>query len=331
MSRRGSGGGVLPVVLSLIFVLACGGVFFLVASGRLPGLVAGSSPTESASGGDEGSGVVQPKDFASYSWDELASVAGLIEQAGSEDAGLAVAKEYGIVSGDGVLNDCVRQVVLADGSAGLCRVVGVLADDKADGSGKAGLTFMLSGLGSSSINSTDTCDGGWGSSELRAWLNSEGVSLLPEDLRGRVAEVSKLTNNVGITNSPADVSPTADSLWLFSASEIYGDLTWFEQEYGDGAGYHTDYTDFAPYAQMINSEGSQYLYFAQNGVGDRSEYAAVAGALGNPTSNFWLRTAYPLSISAEDAGQFYQVMASGYPSTVAAASQKNKIIAGFCL
>ena len=104
-----------------------------------------------------------------------------------------------------------------------------------------------------------------------------------------------------------------------------------EQEYGDGAGYHTDYTDFAPYTQMINSEGAQYLYFAQHGVADRSEYAAVADVLGDLSSNFWLRTAYPLSIGDDDAGQFYQVMASGYPSTIAVATQKNKIIAGFCL
>ncbi len=330
MSRRGSGGA-LSIVLSLVFVLLCGGVFFLVATGRLSGL--GVGPTQSADSPSAGSaaGSVQPKDFGAYTWDELAEVAQLIEQAASEEEGLAIARDYGILSSDdGNLNDCVRQVLLGDGSVALCRVVGVLADEKSDGSGKAGLTFMLSGLGSSEMNSTDTCEGGWESSGLRAWLNSDGVSLLPDELRGHVAEVSKSTNNVGITGDPADVTATSDFLWLFSASEIYGNLTWFEQEYGDGAGYHTDYTDFAPYTQMINSEGSQYLYFAQNGVADRSEYAAVVEALGGLASNFWLRTAYPLAIG-DDAGQFYQVMASGYPSTVATASQKNLIIAGFCL
>lgn len=331
MSRRDSGGGVLPVVLSLLFVLICGGVFYVVATGGFPGASPDGAAQNAASDDAATSSTPGRKDFAAYTWDELAQIARLLEQAGSDGAGLAVAREYGILADDGTLNDCVRQVVFTDGSAGLCRVVGVLADVAADGSGKAGLTFMVSGLGSSQMNPTDTCQGGWEGSELREWLNDVGFLLLPDDLRENIEAVSKPANNAGVTSDPASVTATSDSLWLFSASEIYGELTWFEQEYGDGAGYHTDYTDFAPYTEMINSEGAQYLYFAQHGVADRSEFAAVADVLGELSSNFWLRTAYPLSIGDDDAGQFYQVMASGYPSTIAVATQKNKIIAGFCL
>ncbi len=332
MSRRGSGGGGCLVAFSLVFVLACGGVFFLVATGRLSSFFGERRSAASAQDAAAGDGKeLEPKDFASYTWEELRQIASLIENSGSEEAGLAVAQKYGILASDGTLNDCERQVVLVDGSAGLCRVVGVLADDLADGSGKAGLTFIMSGLGSSEMNPTATCDGGWEGSELRGWLNSEGLSLLPEDLRAGVRVVSKLSNNVGITNDPSSITSTSDSLWLFGASEIYGSISWYEQEYGSGVIYNTDYTDFAPYKQMINSEGSQYLYFAQNGVADRSEYAAVSTVLGSLSSNFWLRSAYPLSISGTDDGQFYQVMASGYPSTVALATQRNKILAGFCL
>ena len=332
MSRRGSGGGGCLVAFSLVFVLACGGVFYLAASGRLSGLIGGAQASSSTGQSDStDSKALEPKDFASYSWEELERVASLIESAGSEEAGLAVAQKYGILASDGTLNDCERQVVLTDGSAGLCRVVGVLADDLADGSGKAGLTFIVSGLGASEMNSTATCEGGWEGSELRSWLNSAGLSLHPDDLRAGIKAVSKLSNNAGISSDPASVTATADSLWLFSASEIYGNITWYEQEYGNGVIYNTDYTDFSPYKQMINSEGSQYLYFSQAGVADRSEYAAVSTVLGDLSMNFWLRTAYPLSISGSDDGQFYQVMASGYPSTVALATQKNKILAGFCL
>ncbi|WP_322151859.1 DUF6273 domain-containing protein [Paratractidigestivibacter sp.] len=332
MARRASVGGVLLVVFSLAFVAVCGGVFYLVFTGRMPGMrqsSGGSSTAEQAQVASQTE--VEPKDFSLYTWEELGRIATMIESAGTQETGLAVAQKYGIVSFDGSLADCAHQVVLADGSAALCRVVGVLADDLADGSGKAGLTFMVSGLGSAPMNSTATCDGGWEGSELRGWLNSDGSSLLPDDLRAAIKSVSKLSNNTGITSDTASVTSTSDGLWLFSASEIYGSITWYEQEYGDGVIYNTDYTDFAPYTQMINSEGLQYLYFSQNDVADRSEYAAVAGALGKLTSNFWLRTAYPLSITGSDDGQFYQVMASGYPSTVAVATQQNKILAGFCL
>lgn len=333
--RKASGAGsYIVLVLSVVFVAACGAVFWLAYTGELGNVIGrltgGASTEETTGSGTEAQTDPEPKDFASYSWDEVAQIAKLIEGAGSDGEGFAVAQRYGILSSDGSLNDCVRQVVLTDGSAALCRVVGVLADDRADGSGKCGLTFILSGLGSSEMNAADTCEGGWSGSELRGWLNSEGLALLPDELRENVAAAAKLSNNTGITSDVSAVTATSDSLWLFSASEIYGELTWFEQEYGDGAGYHTDYTNFGPYTQMINSEGSQYLYFKQNGVADRSEYAAVSTVFGELTSNFWLRTCYPLSMGS-DAGQFYQVMASGYPSTVALASQKNKILAGFCL
>ena len=334
MSRRSSGGGGCLVAFSLLFVLACGGVFFLVASGRLSGFLGSSGciqGSQSSSATEAAQSTVEPKDFSSYTWEELAEVANLIESAGSEESGYAVARQYGIMTSDGALADCERQVTLTDGTSALCRVVGVLADDLSDGSGKAGLTFILSGLGSSGMNPTATCEGGWEGSELRSWLNSDGVALLPDGLRESVKHVTKLSNNTGITGDPASVTATDDAVWLFSASEIYGEITWYEEEYGDGVIYNTDYTDFAPYKRMINSEGEQYLYFSQNGVHDRDEYSAVSTVLGKLTSNFWLRTAYPLNISESDEGQFYQVMASGYPSTIASADQKNKILAGFCL
>lgn len=334
MSRRSSGGGGCLVVFSVLFVLVCGGVFYFVASGRLSGVLGssgGSQSTRSSSVTEEAKSTVEPKDFSSYTWKELAEVANLIESADSEEAGYAVARQFGIMNSDGTLADCERQITLTDGSSALCRIVGVLADNLSDGSGKAGLTFILSGLGGSEMNSTATCEGGWEASELRSWLNSDGVALLPDGLRESVKHVSKLSNNAGITGDPASVTATDDAIWLFSASEIYGEITWYEEEYGDGVIYNTDYTDFAPYKQMINSEGEQYLYFSQNGVHDREEYSAVSTVLGKLTSNFWLRTAYPLSISESDEGQFYQVMASGYPSTIAPADQKNKILAGFCL
>lgn len=323
-----SRGSYLPVVLSFVFLLACAGVFAAVATGSLPGMRGADSSQEPS---EEGSSDLTAKAFSSYSWEELASIADIIESAGSEDEGLAVAREFGIVGDDGSLRDCVRQVVFTDGSVGTCRVVGVLEDEKADGTGKAALTFALTGLPKSAMNASATCEGGWESSEARSWLQGEARSLLPADLAPRVASVLKSTNNAGIASDTSSVTQTGDALWLFSASEIYGELTWFSQEYGDDPIYNTSYTDFGPYDQLISSEGAQYRYFAQTGVHDRDSYAAVGDMLGSADECFWLRTPYPLRFSDADEGMFFQVMGTGYPSSAVAASQENGILAGFCL
>lgn len=326
MSR--SRGSYLPVVLSFVFLLACAGVFVAVATGSLPGMRGADSGRE---GSSEGSSELTAKAFSSYSWEELGSIADIIESAASEEEGLAAAREFGIVDDDGNVKECVRQVVFTDGSVGTCRVVGVLADEKADGTGKAALTFALTGLPKRAMNDSATCDGGWEASGARSWLSDEARSLLPADLAPRVASVLKATNNAGIASDASSVTQTGDALWLFSASEIYGELTWFSQEYGDNPIYNTSYTDFGPYDQLISSEGSQYRYFAQAGVRDRESYAAVGELLGSAEECFWLRTPYPLHFSDADDGMFFQVMGSGYPSSAVAASQENGILAGFCL
>lgn len=325
MSR--SKGSFLPVVLSFVFLLACAGVFVAVATGAISqggGAGDGDSSAQSQS-------TLTPKAFSSYSWEELAAVSDIIESAGGEEEGRAVAQTYGILAEDGTLKECVRQVVFVDGSVGTCRVVGVLADEKSDGSGKAALTFALTGLPAHAMNDTATCEGGWGASSARAWLSGEGAALLPQELSSRMVGVLKASNNTGIASDASSVTQTADVLWLFSASEIFGQLTWFAQEYGDNPIYNTSYTDFGPYDQLISSEGSQYQYFSQAGVADRSSFAAVGSLWGNADECFWLRTAYPLHFSDEDQGMFFQVMGSGYPSTAVDADQANGLLVGFCL
>ena len=149
---------------------------------------------------------------------------------------------------------------------------------------------------------------------------------------GAIAD-SKTTNNTGtVKGGDFDVlTSTADKLWAFSASEVYGDVTWFAQEYGDKPIANTGYVDFAPYDRLLCSEGAQYAYFAEQGVRDRASFSALEGAVGSMGGNWWLRTPYPASLVGVEDSCFYQVMASGYPSTVLRASEENGVVAGFCL
>ena len=121
-------------------------------------------------------------------------------------------------------------VKLTDGKTLTYRIIGINHDDLADGSGKAGLTFLTtSGNFRTRMNATDTNVGGWEKSELRQKLNSGEIwSLLPTDFQSKVKAVTKLTNNVdgSVANKDAAVTTTTDKLFLLSQSEIIDKPYW---------------------------------------------------------------------------------------------------------
>lgn len=141
-------------------------------------------------------------------------------------------------------------MTLTDGETLEYRIIGINHDDLADGSGKAGLTFLtISRIPNlrSYMNATDTNAGGWKRSELRAKMNEGEIwDLMPFDFRSKVKAVRKLTNNVGggDANKDAAVTATSDKLFLLSASEICS----------------TDETATSDYS-WISKEGSQYEVF----------------------------------------------------------------------
>ena len=121
-------------------------------------------------------------------------------------------------------------VKLTNGKTLEYRIIGINHDDLADGSGKAGLTFLTTSTNiRSRMNATDTNAGGWEKSELRAKINSGEIwNLMPSDFQSKVKSVRKLTNNVGggSANKDATVTATADKLFLLSYSEIVPTSYW---------------------------------------------------------------------------------------------------------
>lgn len=113
---------------------------------------------------------------------------------------------------------------LTDGQTLEYRIIGINHDDLADGTGKAGLTFLTTSTDiSSRMNAMKTSDGGWEASELRAKMNSGEIwNLMLADFQSKVKSVRKLTNNVGggDENKNAAVTATSDKLFLLSYSEI---------------------------------------------------------------------------------------------------------------
>ena len=152
-------------------------------------------------------------------------------------------------------------VKLTNGRTMTYRIVGINHDDLADGTGKAGLTFLTTSTDiMSHMNATDSNAGGWEKSELRGRLNSGDLwALLPAEIQSKAKAVTKMTDNQG-GGSLGTPSATTDRIFLLSSTEVYGDL---------------------------DSDGIQYEYYKSKGV-TTSSYSGASSNLG-----YWTRSVHP--------------------------------------
>ena len=105
---------------------------------------------------------------------------------------------------------------LTDGQTLKYRIIGINHDDLADGSGKAGLTFLTTSTGiRSQMNATKMNEGGWEKSDLRRKMNSGEIwNLMPSEFKSKVKPVTKLTNNINGDYTGRNVTATSDRLFL---------------------------------------------------------------------------------------------------------------------
>lgn len=297
--------------------------FLLVACA----LLAGCGSMQQGGGSDPRP--IERKALNDYSWDELSRISLEIGQAPSDEEGRAIAAKYGLLESDGSLTRHTKQLVLNETRALDVRLAGIRHDDRSDGTGKAGLTFMsVGGLALRPMNEGPTIDGGWEASALRAWLAGEGKAMLEPELQAVLVPVNKLTNNVGITDDPASITPTSDALWLFAAHEVCGDIFWDADEFF----YQRGNEDVDG---LVNSEGPQYEAFALAGVTQTSDPSGML-SLANSTgkSPWWYRTPYPFDWLIDNTGSngyFYQVRESGYPESLGSPEVPASVVFGFCV
>lgn len=252
-----------------------------------------------------------------YTWDELSQISAEIGAAGDEAAAIEVAKKYNLCTPEGKLDGTqVKLVTLTNNMTVPVQIVGFAHDDKTVG-GKAGITFIFGdAITEAPMNPSDTNAGGWEASQLRAYLNSDGMALLPEDLQKVVAPVDKLTNNVGETQDVSSVTTTSDALWLFSYVELTGPIP--------AAGFVDGYEWVAT---VFNAEGSQYKLFREASVVWENGENPILVKSYQGSSCHWLeRSALPnfsdgfLGV-ASDGGTNYDVYASS----------SHGVVPGFCI
>lgn len=195
-------------------------------------------------------------------------------------------------------------ITLTDGNTLTYRIIGINHDDLADGSGKAGLTFLTTSTGiTSRMNATDTNAGGWKQSELRQKMNSgELWNLMPADFQSKVKTVTKLTNNVGGTDKNAAVTATSDRLFLLSYSEIVPTSYWA-----------ADYS-------WTSSEDTQYEAFKGKVMNNYSSNDCLK------IGSFW----WERSVRPNHLPSFLIVISSGDPSGSDYATDSNCVCPAFC-
>lgn len=335
--NMGTGRGLLTV--ACVFVVLAMGVLALAMTGRLRPLVESVAPglagvpaqqagQETEGQGAETAQTLEPKDFTDYSWDELSQISTKISAAATDDDGLAIAQEYNLADAAGAPVNETREVVLDDNALAYARIVGFRHDQRADGSGVAGMTLMVSMLSEQPMETSNTSQGGWESSSLRAWLAGDGMALLPDDLASHIVSVSKASNNVGVTSDLASVTQTADGLWAFSAVEVCGNITWFEDEFA------TEISYTAGLDTVLNAEGAQYPYFSAAGVTEETggQSGALALTYRGSSRPWWYRSAYPLNYAdTSSSSYFFRASETGFPSSVGQANATAGVVAGLCI
>lgn len=279
-------------VIGLVIVFAGPGVAGAIRNQfNLVGNTVNNGTTGGVEGGASGSGsagadsaTVQAaiaKDAKDWTLDEQKAVAEDIAAKGEASPAFAKAK----AAMDAGTKFTLK---LMNGKTLTYRIIGIDHDDLADGSGKAGLTFLTTSTTvSSRMNATDTNAGGWEKSELRTKMNSGEIwNLMPSDFQSKVKSVRKLTNNVGGTDKNAAVTATSDKLFLLSYSEIVPTSYW------------------VPFYPWTSAEGTQYEAFKGKVTNNYSGNESLK--IGN---SWWER-----SVSPNNSDYFLPVSSDGDPS-----------------
>ena len=242
-------------------------------------------------------GITVQSSIDGYSWAELSRISKLITKCETDADVLLTARIFNLVAENGKLTGS-KQITLTDGTECAVRILDFRHDDRSDGAGKTGFTFEFQQIVTTHVmNATSTNEGGWRSSAMRSWLNSDFYSLLPEDLQAVIQEVDKATNNTGGSSATTDaVTLTGDKLWLLSSIEI-------------GCGSTTD---------VYAAEGSEYRFYKENS-------SLVKYNLSGTADYWWLR-----SPGASGAPSFCCVNSNGSWYSYYA-GYANGVSPGFCL
>lgn len=175
-------------------------------------------------------------------------------------------------------------------------IMGFNHDDKADGTGKAGITFGAKNLAgyTRGMNNSNTNSGGFTGSNTYRYLQNTLFSQFATDLQSAIKPILKKTS-AGSKNTTINTNEM--KIFLFSEIEVFGSITY-----------------------SFSGEGSQYNYFATEA--NRVKY--LYNGAGNAYT-WWLRSPHASSSTA-----FCTVSSTGGENH-RLASRVTGVCFGFCV
>lgn len=260
-----------------------------------------------------------------YTWDQLQEISLKIKAAESRSEAREIAKRYHLLDADGhIPYPSAKRVTLTNGLEVGAQLVGIRHDELLDGTGKAGLTFMFDAGIAERDAATQALNAGWADCELREWLDSDGLKLLPSELRALIKEVKKISNNVGAANSASCLSELPATLWLPAMVELCG--TQPPESFAE---------DYHYLADIYNGEGKEYQLFRELKVSPYSTNETMVRQWKGKDTCWWERTVSPDTSESEGTLYMNRVGHDGDVFTYATPAEKpNKrtcVIPGFCI
>ena len=161
-----------------------------------------------------------------------------------------------------------KQIDLGTYGKHFFEIVAFDEDDRADGNGKAKITWISkSVITTHKMNLNGTTSGGWENSDMRAWLKSDVKPLLPEVVRNAIVPVTKVSSTYENNALVKDGQITTDDVWIPGDREIFNNTN----NETTGAVYSTRFTSSSNRIKY-NSSGSAsgwWLRSATSGSGFR--------------------------------------------------------------
>lgn len=249
-----------------------------------------------------------------YKWSELKLLSQSIAHADYNYEWLEIAKRYKLVDDEGRLQGDTKVFTLDDGTRTSIRILGFRHDELVSG-GRSGITFEFADIPAvHEMNNDGTNAGGWNACEMRNWLNTDFIRLLPQGLQSCIEPVRKKANNSGLVENEDDTSvvtstPGGDKLWLLSLTEVYGKVS--------------TQVDNGLYSSVTyDEEGRQYQLYSDKGVSLSNHIFCKKGGV---DSWWWLR-----SPSAYASSGFLGVLEDGSKLFWCHPGSDKGVSPGFC-
>ena len=242
-----SGGNKLVIAIVLVCIIAAVALTVLVSQRGGTGSSAGVDQGVVAETEGNDSGEETVRGTISDSWEEII--------AAGEDG--TYIDKYQI--GD------TKELDLGEEGVIEMELVAFDADELADGSGKAHMTWIAKNLLNTEhvMNERNTNEGGWPASDMCVWLQDSILPLFPDTVRSNIKEVKKYSYSY----SDEGTISSSDKIWIPSSREVFGEDNSDEDS---GPEYLTAFSDAAsrikrragePYWWWLRTASDNYDYY----------------------------------------------------------------------